>query len=810
LAGALPRALQAQWVTQTIKLVPGFNPVFLQVTPADPSCVSVFGSMPQVREVWMYNRYLQTSTFTGSPGQDALGQDHWLTWFRTEGPKNFLSTLAQVRGGQSYLIKLATNAQPQTITIKGIPIPPRSDWIPNDIVLAGFPIVESSGVTFYQFLKDSPQVSATPGQDSAVFTVNPLTAFETQIRNPEVTKIVPGRAYWAFLQGHSHNPYPFEVTAPGENNSVQFLQDNPLSALTLNNSITGASQVLHLRLIESETPPAGKPNYAGPVPVVALTPGADGNYTIGNLANGLDVTLLPGEKRTVRLGALLRQLIPSSDTNATYQVLIEVTDKVHGYRQLVPVVAEVPGSKLFGRVGSLMGNENAGRKKSGVKDASDPGTVASLSAGLWVGTVTMNAVNTPGFAQTNNPDPSQFPVIAATPLNTRVLVHVNSNGVSRLVQQVFFADVSDGTNRVTHMYRSMTNIPTGGVLKSRVSAPAWPALAPTDMTGAFGSNISATVRVPFNDPVNPFVHHYHPDHNNLAEDFKTPLASGVESFDITRSVGFYFGDTTQTGTSTYAPAVPAMKFTGTNGEYIKTSAFSTTTGFSAQFWVNCSTYQQNGATLLLLTNASSGSQFKIGFQANTGNLGVTVRNGSGVTGQLFTASPLPLSSWVNFTATYDGTNGNLYVNGVQAAASYLPTLTSGAWDSVWLGNTATSGLPSFVGELHDVVIRNGTLTLQTIPQLMVVPQLLNASSIVVNLQGNAVATNVVNQGTSSVSIILPSTQLIDLGSAPSVPLWTYGTAQGTYQETITGLRKQAITVQGSFQFTRVSQDANLY
>jgi hypothetical protein len=73
-----------------------------------------------------------------------------------------------------------------------------------------------------------------------------------------------------------------------------------------------------------------------------------------------------------------------------------------------------------------------------------------------------------------------------------------------------------------------------------------------------------------------------------------------------------------------------------------------------------------------------------------------------------------------------------------------------------------------------------------------------------------VTTNVVNNGASNIVINLPASKIIDLSSAPSVPLWTFGTAQGVYQETITGLRRQAITLQGTFQFTRVSQDSNLF
>ena len=806
---ALPT--QAQWITQTIKLVPGFNPVYLEVTPADPSCATVFGSIPQVREVWMYNRYLQTSTFTTNAAQSGQGQDHWLTWFAPGGPKSFLSTLAQLRGGQSYLIRMPTNSTSLTITIQGMPQVPRADWIPNDVVLAGFPISETDKVTFYQFLKDSPQVAASAGQDSAVFSVNPLTAFESQIRNPELTRIQPGRAYWAYLQGHTHNPYPFQVNASGDNNSVQFLQDSPVSTIALVNSITTSSQTIHLQLVDSEPAPAGQPPKAGTVPTAALIPAADGSFNLRNLANGVDLVLGPGENRQLRLGMILRALAPATDTNSTYQAFLEVSEKTHGYRQLVPLAGEVPGSKLFGRNGSLLGSPAGVSTKAVAKDNSSTVATSALNAGLWVGTLTLNAVNLPGFAQTNNPDPSQFPVVPATPLTTRVMVHVDSNGVSRLVQQIIFADVSNGTNVTTRMFSSLTNVPVGATLKSRVSAPSWPATTPTVMTGSFGSNITTSVTVPFNDKVNPFVHRYHPDHNNLAEDFVTPLPSGQESFDITRNVAFYFGATTQTGTSTYSPTVPAMKFTGTNGEYINTSAFSTTPALTVQCWVNVPSIIQNGASLVVLTNAGTKSQFKLAFQANTGRLMLTVGNSSGAISNLITTNALATGAWVNVMAVYDGTSsGTVYVNGAPAAAGYLPALASGAWDSAWIGNGATTGSSSFIGEIHDVVVRNGAVSLQTVPQVMVVPQLLNASSIALDVQGSAVTSSVANLGNSSVTFNLTGSQLIDLGSAPSVPLWTYGTAQGTYLETLAGLRRQAITVQGSFQFTRVSQDYNLY
>lgn len=805
----LPGGVRAQWVTQTIKLSPGFNPVHLHVTPSDPACDVVFASTPAVREVWMYNRYLRTATFTTNATEAAASQDHWITWYPPGGNKSFLRTLAQLRGGQAYLIKLDSNAASVTLNIRGIPAPPRSDWIPNDVVLAGFPIRETEKVTFQQFLKDSPQVSAAAGGDAGVFTINPVTAFETRIRNPELTAIVPGRAYWTFLQGHARNPYPFEAFGAGENGAVQFLQDAPLSTLTLRNGTAVGAQRVRIRVLDSEPAPANRPSRAGGTPLVALIPSANGTYAVRNLAEGLDVVLDSGETRQMRLGLLIQELVPTTGTNSTYQGLLEVTEASHGYRQLVPVVAEVPGSRLASRRGSLLGADRP--QRVGLSTLTSV-PAAALNAGLWVGNLTLDSVSAPGSAQSASSDPALFPPVAAPPLNTRVLIHVDSNGVARILHQVVFAEVSTGTNRVTQMYGNVTSVPPGAVVKSRISAPSWPGVGPTPMAGYFGSNVTATLVLPYNDRLNPFVHRYHPDHDNLAADFATPLGSGRESFDITRNVGFYFGDTVETSPGTYAPSVPALRFSGTNGEVVVTSGFATTASFSVQLWLNIATLQQNGATILYLTNAARASSARLSFQSGTGLIAFQVRNSNNVTGQVVAESVVPISKWVNLAATFDDSGfASLYINGSRVGGGNVPSLGSGAWDSAWIGNQAGTGTVSVTGSIHDVVVRSGVLGQALVPQVMVVPQLLNSTlPIALNVHGDGASNSLINNGSSTVTLTMSGNGLLDLNSSPAVPLWTYGSAQGTYQETILGLRRQAVTIRGFFQFTRVNQDSFLF
>jgi hypothetical protein len=57
---------------------------------------------------------------------------------------------------------------------------------------------------------------------------------------------------------------------------------------------------------------------------------------------------------------------------------------------------------------------------------------------------------------------------------------------------------------------------------------------------AVGSTVTWKINVPHTDPTNPFVHTYHPDHDNLDASFSRVLSSGEESYTIDRTCGFTF------------------------------------------------------------------------------------------------------------------------------------------------------------------------------------------------------------------------------------------------------------------------------
>jgi hypothetical protein len=56
-----------------------------------------------------------------------------------------------------------------------------------------------------------------------------------------------------------------------------------------------------------------------------------------------------------------------------------------------------------------------------------------------------------------------------------------------------------------------------------------------------GGSLTVTVPVDYDDQSsNPFLHTYHPDHDNLDAQFSTQLLRGVESYGVTRQISLTF------------------------------------------------------------------------------------------------------------------------------------------------------------------------------------------------------------------------------------------------------------------------------
>jgi hypothetical protein len=519
----LPFCGQAQWRTQTIQLQPGWNAVHLEVQPEPRACSSVFANLP-VESVWLWTRKFSTIQFTLDP-KNLLPEDpDWLVWLPPSNPRAFLSRLIEVEGNSSYLIKVASNAAPFTWQLKGQVILPHLNWYPHSLNLVGFPINSQNPPTFSDFFQFTPEVITSLGRGNQLFKID-TSGNGNRVVLPERETIQPGVAYWVACARTPKYMSAIHVTPQGA--AVDFGSALIQRSLSLQNTHPSETLTLTIRLRPSESPPpnAGVPELAGPVPLSYLALNASNLWVWTDFpADGLSHTFLPGEQWTLSLGLQrgnLNGYQPQGTNGATYQGYLEVTDSASSLRIPVPVTAN-PSEVSTSGLGAQLPAQDANQ-------------------GLWVGGVALNQVNAPAYTGTNL-------LSTPSPLSFRLIVHVDGTGQARLLEQVLLAwdntlTNSVNTNGAYALYANEQSVPSTATDVKRISSAAFPYMAPVLMTGSFSNSLTSTLTVNFDDPTNPFLHRYHPLHDNKDANFQ-PYTNAVEVPIISRALTLTFGSLT--------------------------------------------------------------------------------------------------------------------------------------------------------------------------------------------------------------------------------------------------------------------------
>ena len=514
---------QAQWLTQTNNLKAGWNGVYLHVDPSYDTLDDLVGSdlSNPILEVWLWNPPASTMQFVQSPQQPVAG-DQWLSWVRND---TGVQSLQRLVPNAAYLVRVATSVSTYAWKIKGKPVPPSYTWTTTGLNFLGFPSVTYRPPTFDSFLSKVPDLQQNaeiyyyPGGDLG--TGNPARVYA--MRAMTVNR---GQAYW-IRAGTVYNRYfaPFEVALTGSG-GVNY--GDSINALNFRlRNLTASNVTLTLKLVASETPPAGQTNIVGTPPLLVRGPLNTTNltYTYTSLpVNGTYAWTLtpkgqPGSEVEVVLG--LDRTILSGAVGSLYAGALRLTDSF-GYSQVeVPVTA----------------------------------TVAS-SAGLWVGAAAVNQVGQ--YLKTYQRDTNNILVLSngqyqVAGLNTniggvsrtfplRLIVHNPQvgHGNAVLLQHVFVG-LDPWTNEVVATSQSALNSAFLSQAR-RISAAHLPWTATNQIwsfDGTLGqvTQLTATVTLPFNDQAsNPFLHTYHPDHDNLDPAFKNELPQGSESYSVRRDI----------------------------------------------------------------------------------------------------------------------------------------------------------------------------------------------------------------------------------------------------------------------------------
>jgi hypothetical protein len=143
-------------------------------------------------------------------------------------------------------------------------------------------------------------------------------------------------------------------------------------------------------------------------------------------------------------------------------------------------------------------------------------------------------------AQTGTATPGRFKL--------RTLLHVADSGVTKLLSKAYLGPLAVAPNDLG-IATSQSLLKTSSLASARrISAAHLP--AGREFTGSgnvtSGSSLACTISLPYNDPTNPFVHPFHPDHDNKDARFE-PVGEGVESYTVNRAATFTFTSTPPSG-----------------------------------------------------------------------------------------------------------------------------------------------------------------------------------------------------------------------------------------------------------------------
>lgn len=490
------------------------------------------------------------------------------------------SKLQKLVGAAAYLVNNG-GASDYTWTIKGRPVAPVNRWTSEGLNLVGFPTPVAAPPLFANFLAPSPVLQAAeiyhyPGGPLSVS--NPQRLF-TLATSP----VKRGQAFW-IRSGDAYNRYfgPFEVILQ-DHSGVNFGDSTAQYSIRLRN-LTSTERTVTLTALASETAPAGEAATQGdienrnvPLLLRGALDAADLTYAYASLnSTPGNWTLAPagqvGSEVEIVLG--VNRGVMSGPSGTLYAGVLRFTDS-DGLSQVdAPVSATVPSNAGLW-VGSAEITQVRSYLKSFQKDMKGALVVSTNEAdfGSYV---------TTGLNTDFGPVPE--------PMNLRLIVHADSGGAARLMQRVYHG-IRDDSNLVLATRQQYLDSDTLASAR-RVSAIHLPWSESNDgwafAGGALqpGDTLTATVDLAYDDRAsNPFIHAYHPDHDNLDAKFEKQLSADKESYKVSRQI-------------TVAPGAPGDDFNSlTRGGQILSGVYAETISLGAS-----RTYEIAGSFVLRRLN----------------------------------------------------------------------------------------------------------------------------------------------------------------------------------------------------------------
>lgn len=551
LLGALPA--RGQWLTQSFDLKAGWNAIYLHVDSSHATLDELIGANAQnlIQEVWMWSPNPNTAQFVTNP-QSPAQPTHWLSWVRVN---NTQASLKKLPGNVACLVR---SSGVYTWTLKGKPVTPAYSWTSSGLNFFGFPTLPGNAApSFDTFFTPQPELKVTA--EIFNYVGGPIESNPALVSDTLTTKVRRGEAFWMRSAVFNHYFGPFTVTSIPS--GAKFGDSVGQVSFRIRN-VTPNQLTVKLQRVASEAAPAGQTAIQGQVPILVrgnVNP-VNLGYTYSDLGAGqtqwtLEKEGQPGSEVEVVLGVNRQNM--TGPVGSLYASILRLTDSLNYSQVDVPATATV---------GSYSGLWIGDAKVSSVSHYLNSYATASNATQLATVLTSLGlAEGTGGYHYEIDPATSRILVFGGTenktgaylksgapkvdqgavarPYSLRLLVH-NNGTIKRLLQRVYLG-TGLGETPVVATKESLL-LPASLANARRASAAHLPfseANAPWEFTGSMqlGASMTTTVETLFdNQAANPFLHTYHPDHDNLNALFNAPQPEGTESYGVRRQITMSF------------------------------------------------------------------------------------------------------------------------------------------------------------------------------------------------------------------------------------------------------------------------------
>ena len=499
-ASACLPAARAQWQTINYTLRGGWNSIYIHGDASYATIEQQLANNPEVLSIWRWNPNPTATQFGGAGLLPLAGTPEWSTWYKPVATPDTLSALI---GQTAYLVECAgAVTDTYSLSITQRVLPPASKWVRSGANFLGFPARVSSPPTIANYFATFPSAVAA-NTKIYKYVGGPIGEAVVQVFSPSFEPLDRTQAYWFDATVVSDFYAPLEITPSnlaglvyGRNGSQVTVRVRNRSAATVTLTVTPTA---------SATAPVGQEQWTAAVPLTRRTFNTVTNsYDFIEVTAPFTVVLAPQASSELVFG-VKRQSITGPD-NSLYASLLRFTESSNLMEVLLPVSA---------RVTSL--------------------------AGLWVGDVAVTNVESKAVGFTGTATKSPYPL--------RVLLHVDDAGTARVLSQVFLGRLAPApyapgiATKEAHLKADekanaqrfvATHLPLDEVLATGTGSVA------------LGQTLVRSVTIPHNAPTNPYVHTYHPDHDNKDSRFAllpTTSAGTLESPTIGRTFSFTFSPT---------------------------------------------------------------------------------------------------------------------------------------------------------------------------------------------------------------------------------------------------------------------------